>query len=392
MIQAHAGIFQEFGYPLTVVAGRGDRSGLLGSSGLEILPEMDSRHPLIAGLSGVLSQGQVPVGFDEAARLLADKLAPILADHKKVIVHNILTKHFNLPLTAALHRLVDQGLRGVIAWCHDFTWSSPKSSSQVYPRYPWDLLSRYRPEITYVTVSDARRTELASVLNVQESQIQVIYNGVDEAEILGLGTGGQQIIRNLGLQDADLILLMPVRVTEAKNIEYAINVCAALKEQGVSLRVVLTGPPDPHDEGIMAYYHRLLDLRREKQVQEEFRFVYELETGGLELGPDAVAQLYRFSDALLMPSKREGFGMPVLEAGLAGIPVFCTHFPAADELGGEDIRFIEEDETPQETAQKIIFWMESDHIYHLRQTVRQEYTWRQIFQRDIEPLLLNDET
>jgi glycosyltransferase involved in cell wall biosynthesis len=389
VIQAHAGVFNEAGYPVTVIAGRGDKNALPEGVNLLIVSEMDNRDSQNAALSGFLDQGQVPVGFEAAVELLVQRLEPVLRGFDRVIVHNIFTKHFNLPLTAALHRMIDRGLGGVIAWCHDFTWTSPHSATKVYSRYPWDLLSRYRQEVIYVTVSQRRQVELAELLQAAEENVRVIYNGVDEAEILGLDGAGLELVHRLGLLEADLALLLPVRVTEAKNIEYALEVAAALKAAGVGLRMVLTGPPDPHDEGITAYYQSLVRLREELDLVEEMRFIYELgvEGAGLEIGQDIVAQLYRACDAVLIPSRREGFGMPVLEAGLVGIPIFCTRFPAAEEIGGEDIHFIEEGETPQETARGILQWMESDPIHHLRETVRQEYTWRNIFKCEIEPLL-----
>lgn len=389
VILAHSVVLREAGCNVTVIAGRGDGSALPAGVQHILVPEIDSRHPHISTLGAALGQGQVPVGFEAAASALADQLGPLLATYDRVLVHNVFTKHFNLPLTAALHRLLDGGMKNMIAWCHDFTFTSPHSASQVYPRYPWDLLSKYRPEMTYVTVSGARRVELARLLQVSQETIRVIYNGVDEAEILGLDGPGLELVHRLGLLDADLALLMPVRVTEAKNIEFALEVGAALKSAGLNLRIVLTGPPDPHDEGVMDYFHRLVEMRSRLDIEQEMRFVYEMgQPGeGLTIGQDVVAQLYRACDAVLMPSKREGFGMPILEAGLAGIPVFCTHFPAADEIGSEDVHFIEDGETPQETARRIIQWVESDNIHHLRATVRQAYTWRQIFRREIEPLL-----
>ncbi|MFN8477283.1 MAG: glycosyltransferase [Kouleothrix sp.] len=37
-----------------------------------------------------------------------------------------------------------------------------------------------------------------------------------------------------------------------------------------------------------------------------------------------LADLFRLADALLFPSAYEGFGIPIIEAELAGIPIFCS--------------------------------------------------------------------
>jgi hypothetical protein len=134
---AHAQIMVGTGYPVTVVAGRGDAAALPEGVKLVSIPEMDSQHPQITALSAQLEQGIVPAEFEAMARRLVAALAPVLDGLDTVIVHNVLSKHFSLPLTAALFQLLDEGaIRHGIAWGHDFTWTSPSSRSKVRPGYP----------------------------------------------------------------------------------------------------------------------------------------------------------------------------------------------------------------------------------------------------------------
>ncbi|MEA3377007.1 MAG: glycosyltransferase, partial [Chloroflexota bacterium] len=84
---------------------------------------------------------------------------------------------------------------------------------------------------------------------------------------------------------------------------------------------------------------------------------------------------------------REGFGMPVLEAGLVGAPVVSTAVPAAREIGGDDVTLIRPDGDPEEIADAILSLVERSPVHRLRRRVRQAYTWRAIFHRHIEPLL-----
>jgi mannosylglucosylglycerate synthase len=93
-----------------------------------------------------------------------------------------------------------------------------------------------------------------------------------------------------------------------------------------------------------------------------------------------------------MPSHSEGFGMPVLEAGLAGIPVFSTHIPASDEIGQDDIHFINLDDSPAQTAQQIADVVNSAPASRFRRKVRQNYTWESIFLKRIKPLLSRKES
>lgn len=395
VIQAHAQAFVGSGYPVTVVAGWGEQTALPSGAGFVRIPEMDSRYQEVAQVSAALEQGQIPAGFDGLLNRLIEALTATLSRFDIVIVHNVLTKHFNLPLTVALHRLLDAGIVcRCIAWCYDFTWTSPHSRSKVHPGYPWDLLRTYRPDVTYVVVSQRRQRALAALLGCPPERIPVIYTGVDPRALLGLSVEGQALVTRLGLLESDLVLLMPVRVTQAKNIEHALHVAAALKARGCRPKLVVTGPPDPHDEQGMAYFRSLQALRQRLDIEEETCFVFESgPQPGQPFTIDArvVGDLYRMSDVVFMPSHREGFGMPVLEAGLVGVPVMCADIPAAEEIGGADVILFDVGQDPTHMADRILAWAGQSPVHRLRRRVRQNYTWRAIFHRHIEPLLGSEE-
>lgn len=393
VMEAHAAIFLKMGYPVSLIAGQGSEEALPAGAGLALIPELDTQHPRILKAGEAFDAGEVPPDFEALTRQIEESLKPLLKQFDNVIVHNVFTKHFNLPLTAALFNLLDAGsINNCIAWHHDFTWSSPRSRPKVHDGYPWDLLRTYRADVTHVTISQDRKRDLVGLYQCAPEEIRIIYNGVDAAEMFGLGAEGADLVQRLDLLKADLILLMPVRVTKAKNIEYALEVVAALKAEGIKVKLVLTGPPDPHDEQSMGYFHSLQSLRDDLGVHEEMRFVFES-------GPDAeepylidlstVAGLYRVADMMLMPSHQEGFGMPVLEAGLLSMPVVASEtVPAAAEIGGEDVLHFSLDESPQDLAQRLLQWTEHDHRARLARRTRQYYTWEAIFCNQIQPLLV----
>ncbi len=391
VMHAHAKTFEAAHYPVEIIAGRGEQSALPPQTGFTLLPALDSLHPEVVRFNVQLEKGEVPSSFDNMVEDLVKELAPILSRFDNLIVHNIFTKHFHLPLTVALHRLLDAGrVRHCIAWCHDFTWTSPNSGHKVHPGYPWDLLRIYRPDVTYVVVSQERQRTLAGLFQRSLDDIHVIYNGVDPEMLLGLSETGRMLAQRIGLLEADLVLLMPVRVTQAKNIEYALRVVAALKQKGQQPRLIVTGPPDPHDAASMDYFRTLQNLRRELDVEREAHFVFES-------GPDpatpffldyaVVSELLRSCDVMFMPSHREGFGMPILEAGLLGRLVACTAMPAANEIGGQEVLLFDRADDPAQVADRILDWSETNSAQRLRRRVRQNYAWSAIFQQQIKPLL-----
>ena len=391
VIQAHTALLLKAGCPVRLITGAGDKAGLPDEAEFIQIPEMDSRNPRVVQINQQLEAGQLPAEFDIISVNLEKHLEVALQRMDNVMVHNVFTKHFNLPLTAALIHLLDKGkIRNCIAWCHDFTWTSPHSRSSVQPGYPWDLLRTYREDVTYVTISRSRQKELAGLFNCPPEHIHVIYDGVDPVDLYSLSEEGQALIKRLDLADADLILLMPVRITQAKNIEYALQVIACLKDRGILPKLVITGPPDPHDPGDMHYYQSLVDLRRLLHVEPEARFIYESgpQPGeGYTIGLPVVRELYRICDVLFMPSRREGFGMPILEAGMMGMPIFSTEVPAAEEIGGRQVNRFSPEDPAAKVAEMISSWAQNSSTQRLRQHIRQNFTWQAIFHHDILPLL-----
>jgi glycosyltransferase involved in cell wall biosynthesis len=392
VMDAHARIFLEAGYPVTIVAGQGDVSALPEGCELVVIPELDSQHPAILTAGAALEEGTVPDSFDSLTANLREQLAQIVGEFDNLIVHNVFTKHFNLPLTAALWKLLDAGqIKHCVGWHHDFTWTSPRSRSRVHNGYPWDLLRTFRPDMTNVTISKERRDELAGLYQCPPDAIEIIYNGVDPREMFGLTVEGWALCERLGLLEADLLMLMPVRVTRAKNIEFALEVISALNARGLAIKLVLTGPPDPHDEESMTYFRSLQARRDALGLGDAMHFVYESGPDPNEaylISLDIVADLYRVADLLFMPSHQEGFGMPVLEAGLLSLPVVASSaVPAAIEIGGDDVLLFDVEVKPAELGRRLARLVAEDGRLGLARRTRQNYTWSSIFRHEIEPLL-----
>ncbi len=71
---------------------------------------------------------------------------------------------------------------------------------------------------------------------------------------------------------------------------------------------------------------KLLAANLPKNIKVSFAF---------DLDRAAIRQLYLNSDAFVLPSMHEGFGMPVAEALLSGTPVICSDAGALREIGGD---------------------------------------------------------
>jgi len=387
----HARILSVENYSVQVIAGQG---GALPSSVSGCwIPALYSRHPEVLTVKSELDQGVVSARFYHLVDSIVASLSAPLAAADVLMVHNVLTLHKNLPLTAALHRLLldgaSTGIR-VLAWHHDLAWRSPQYRTELHAGFPWDLLRQPWPGVTNVTVSESRRHELAELYRVSPAGIKVVPPGIDVEELQAWTPLTRHMVDVFRLQDADLLLLLPARITRRKNIELALSILAELRRStSLDARLLVTGPPGPHNPANNTYLQSLLALRSRLCLVGAVHFVYALGDEQTPVVPDnaTMASLYALSDALLFPSQEEGFGIPMLEAGLARLPIFCSDIPALRETGGTGVHYFPADADPTSVAKLIEQHLLTDRALCLRRRTRDTYRWEQIVQERIIPLI-----
>ncbi len=383
-IAYHARGLVELGYQVNVVSG----SGSTFDERIEthINPLFGSKQPEILAIKQELDRGVISPSFETLCEELKAALQAALADCDVCIVHNAHTMNKNLVLTAALARLSDLHM---IAWCHDFAWTMPQYQPELHVGYPWNLLRERWANTRYVTVSAPRRDELAALLGMAVTEIKVIGSGMDLARFLRWTRTTERLVQELHLLEADGLLLLPARLTRRKNIALALEVLAELRKQSQKdYRLIVTGPPGPHNPSNPGYLGTLLALRRELKLEGAVHFLYELDNLSFIPDDDTMADLYQLCDALFFPSIQEGFGIPMLEAGLSRLPIYCSDIPALRETGQEDaVYFNPLEDSPQVIARRIHDGFATDAQHRLRLRVRKSYRWDTIIQQQLVPLL-----
>ncbi len=377
-----ARLFADHGYPVKIITGRGEPFDP--RVPVQVLPLLDSRHAFVERVNQKLANGIVTTEFHSLTIAIRRVLERALAESDLCIAHNIATLHKNLALTCALHEIALTRRPRVIAWSHDFAWDDPGYAKDVRAGWPWDLMRQAWPGVRYVVVSEARRKELATLLGLSESAIVVIPPGLDALAFFGVSATTARWVNDLHLLDAAPLLLLPARVTRRKNIELAIEITAALRDGGYTPKLLVMGPLGPHNPANVLYLNELRALQANLNARDQVIFLQEY-------GPvdDLMRRdLYWLADALLFPSTREGFGIPILEAGLARLPIFCTDLPVFHESAGEAVHYFTLDDSPAEIAREMADWFARDPRYQLKQRVLREYAWERIFIERIEPLVL----
>jgi glycosyltransferase involved in cell wall biosynthesis len=284
-------------------------------------------------------------------------------------------------LTAAIQRL-DRPRQ--ILWHHDLAWTTPRYAAELHAGYPWDLL-RTDWGARHVVVSDLRQRELAELLHIPRESIAVVPNGIDQAAFFKLSPLTLSLLQHVDLGRAAPILLLPVRITPRKNIELALRTLAALRRHMPDAILIVTGPLGAHNPANAAYFDKLKDLRAELNLAGAAIFLAELID--TYLPDDVIADFYRLADALFLPSREEGFGIPVLEAAFSRLPIFCTDIAPLRALGQTEATYFAPEADPDQVAQLMADRLQRAAGYQFAVRVRRNFAWDSIYRDHIAPLL-----
>lgn len=382
-IAYHARGLADLGYAVRVISGSGGKF----DDRVEVCidPLLGSTHPDVLAVKKELDAGLVTPAFENLVQRLRTVLQKLLADCSVCIVHNAHTLHKNMALTSALHQL---GSPRLIAWAHDLAWTNEQYLPELHDGYPYDLLRQAWQGSHYVTVSEMRRGELAELLHIAPESITVVEPGIDPPRFFSWTEQTRLANETWNLLDAEGILLLPARITRRKNIQLGLTVLAALRQSGRDFRLIVTGPPGPHNPANPGYLGELLELSQRLKLKDAAHFFYQLAEPSLIPDDDTMSNLFMISDALFFPSTQEGFGIPVLEAGIAGLPVFCSDIPPFRQSGGEEVTYFDPaNDSPAQIAATILSRLERDPVARLRSRVRRQFRWDSIIKQKIVPLL-----
>jgi glycosyltransferase involved in cell wall biosynthesis len=384
MVYQHALTLHRMGQLVSIMAGMGDTS--TEDFPVRIEPILGSRHAQVSKAHEQSRKGDYGL-----LKKLVNKIFKLLADWSDdldvILAHNVLQMPFNLPLTLALRRLVVLGNGPVVvSWAHDSPYFQPNPPEFLY-HHPWTVLGSPHADINYVTISESRRVLFQE--HDKDIKWDVIPDGIDPVSFLYLDPKSVKLASELDLFSRDLVVVQPSRITPRKNLELSIHIVRGLKILGYNVLFVLTGAYDPHEERAVSYYRRLkywineLDLKNSIAILAEYRF-----KDRTKLVPDRVfiRDLYLMADLLLMTSKDEGFGLPLLEAGLIKLPIACPDIPPFMEVG-RDICFFHLDDPPISIAGRIMEYLGRTNTHKMFRHVMGKYVLSEVCKNQLLPYL-----
>ena len=180
--------------------------------------------------------------------------------------------------------------------------------------YPWLLRLAAASARIVMTDSEAAQADLIQVAGVPPAKVEVVPIGVEPPPAGARRADGP---------DGEWLLYVGINKPH-KNLPRLVRAYAASR---VARPLVIAGPIDPR-------YPEAARTAAELGLGDRVRFL------GL-VDEDTLATLYQRAHLFLFPSLAEGFGLPVLEAMAAGVPVIASDIPAIREVAAGAARLID---------------------------------------------------
>jgi len=374
VIRQQARLMSRHGHEVTIVCGEG--SQFEKRTQVLIFPELNSARPEVRAAQEEVYNGRPGPAYFRLLESLQKRLLGLAQNFDRLVVHNMFTMPFNLAATQALSGLPERSAK-IIAWTHDLAASNPDYS---LPRdRAFDLIRERQRGIRYVTISEARAEEFQRMTGANVDAI--VPNGLDFASASMITPEVAELIGD-DLAES-IILLYPTRILPRKNIAFALQIVGALRDIGLKVRLLVTGAPDTYSQSAAEHFAGLKRMAGDLGVQSLVSWVNEI----FHVDDRQLHSLYMAADALLFPSKQEGFGLPMLEAAVHRLPVFCSNIEPLKSLALSSTLLFELRDAPRNIAEKIRSYFDQDKIFKRKKHLLREYSADRLYVEKMDPIL-----
>jgi mannosylglucosylglycerate synthase len=374
VIRQHAQLMTRHGHEVAIVCGEG--GAFDHRIQMVALRELNSQEPAVRAAQEEAYNGRPGQAYFRLLETLQKRLDPFFSNFDRVVVHNMFTMPFNLAGTQALSALAGP-VRKTIAWTHDLAAANP--DYKIPPYRAFDLIRERQDGVRYVTVSDARAAEFRDLMKCEVDA--VVPNGLDFAGACTLTPEVANLVRND--LATSVILFYPTRILARKNIAFALQIVGALRDLGLSVRLLVSGAPDSHNRSSTEHFTGLKRLADDLQIQGLISWVNEL----FYVDERQLHSLYMVADAMLFTSRQEGFGLPLLEAAAHRLPVFCTNIEPLKSIALSGTLLFDLRDAPRMIAERIRDALAEDAIFTRKKLLLRDYSAERLYQDKIEPTL-----
>lgn len=172
-----------------------------------------------------------------------------------------------------------------------------------------------------ITVSEANYRQMLNWYPELKSSMSVIHNGIDlevfEKELMHFTTQENQKIRGqiFGAELYDKVILTIAALHPRKGLKFLLKAMREIIEQKNSTKLVIIGEgPEKKD---------LMKLAEKLKIAKNVKFLGHQEN---------IPKILKSSDLFVLPSVKEAFGLVLLEAMAAQVPIVATNVGGIPEI------------------------------------------------------------
>jgi len=230
----------------------------------------------------------------------------------------------------------DTGIRSVVTM-HDL----------IFERYPkqynafdvWMYRRKFKNACknadAIIAISNQTKKDLIDIYNVPAEKITVCYQSCDPRFAVVETSENKEAVRALYKLPPRYFLSVG-SIIERKNL---LTVCKAINllKDTLNIPLVIIGNGGKYKQQVLKYIaennlqNNIIFLSDSQEAKEQQAFK----------SSEHFPAIYQMAEALIYPSRFEGFGIPILEALNSRVPVITTNVSCMPEAGGDAAAYIE---------------------------------------------------
>ena len=216
-------------------------------------------------------------------------------------------------LPVGIHRT---GIRSVVT-IHDLIFLRYPQYYHWLDRIIYNYKFRYacRKADRIVAVSECTKHDIVKFYGISPDKIDVVYQGCDPVFAQPVSAEAKARVRE-AYHLPDQFILSVGTIEERKNLLLAVK---AVEQLG-DVHLVAVGKST-------AYADKVKEYIEAHGLSDRIHIIHNLKFGDLPV-------LYHMAEAFVYPSRFEGFGIPIVEALSAGVPVIAATGSCLEEAGG----------------------------------------------------------
>lgn len=342
---------------------------------------------------------------------LAEQLDEILPEDAVVLTHDLIFLPDYVKHNVAARRVAEKkpGIQW-IHWIHSATAPGKliQERSMYGDKYK-ELLNEKFPNSIIAFPNSGDIPRVAVNFGYEEDQIYEVPHSTDPTRFMHPIV--QRLFEEKELGDADVIMVLPIRLDRGKQAEVNVRITAGLKDIGLIPHLIVCDFHSTGDDKVV-YRNELKELANSLGVGDEVTFLSEFdEAVQLEADPSLIDQLFQLSNFFVFASKSETYSLVTQEAMSKGnFCILSHHFLPMRTIFGDkaiyrmfhagispegqngetDVNYDDEQEYMKSIAINIRYYLETDKVIKGRTWVRQKRNPNAVFRDYLEPLLYKD--